>query len=822
MKRSVKHLFILMAAVMLIAALPLCTPAQAEPMAALAPAARSVKASNWVLNGDFETGNLDNWSAWQGTAVSEDAAAGGNYGVHLTGNGSWGGMLRQDVTVQKGTTYVITFWAKVNAVGANLLFFGASTDTRYAPAQGSNDLWISNTSWKKLTYTVTPTDDTKMAINFSGGGTNTAESVYIDEITMYPEGTEPDQPDLPPAEPLTLLSFGVVNNRPMTESKNRIDNGSFETAASAQWAVDTFLSDRVSVVRDSTTPDGQQALFFNTSGTTEPEWHVFWVEVEKNTNYTFSAWLKGSFLSADSVGRATIGVIDPNNKKFLTMPEKNRDVAGGMFSTNMRQLVPTAWDGRWHLRSVTFNTEEKTTVGIALYGYGTELWVDGLALFEVGDGKKYTSDTMNAMISPTAEEHKIVCAPADSLIQNATMEDTASTFWQTGNGWQNGFMGFADNQYEYGRSLMYTGSENAYGLHYIRWIDVKPHTRYTFSADVKILQDGAGMLTLVDGKLRSCTNFMEISFSSEDFGADWFSLCFTFDTDAFDVIGIGVCDLGGRALIDNVRLFEAEDGAPGEDTFVARADGWYQENGQWAYYENGRKVKAAWKKDSVGWCYLDADGYMAIKQWIMDSVGWCYVGGDGYCVTNKWVADSVGWCYLDGSGRMATNKWIKDSVGWCYVGNDGYCVTNKWVADSVGWCYLDGSGRMVTNKWIMDSVGWCYVGGDGYCVTNKWVADSKGWCYLDGNGRMATNQWIADSKGWCYVDGSGYCVTNQWVKDSKGWCYLDGDGRMVYSRWVDHGGKRYYINASGYMVTGKQTIGGKQYTFDASGACISG
>ena len=115
------------------------------------------------------------------------------------------------------------------------------------------------------------------------------------------------------------------------------------------------------------------------------------MEVEKNTNYTFSAWLKGSFLSADSVGRATIGVIDPNNKKFLTMPEKNQDVAGGMFSTNMRQLVPTAWDGRWHLRSVTFNTEEKTTVGIALYGYGTELWVDGLALFEVGDGKKYTS-----------------------------------------------------------------------------------------------------------------------------------------------------------------------------------------------------------------------------------------------------------------------------------------------------------------------------------------------------------------------------------------------------------------------------------------------
>ena len=98
--------------------------------------------------------------------------------------------------------------------------------------------------------------------------------------------------------------------------------------------------------------------------------------------------------------------------------------------------------------------------------------------------------------------------------------------------------------------------------------------------------------------------------------------------------------------------------------------GWVQEDGKWAYYIDGEKFRGGWMKDSVGWCYLGADGYMATNQWIMDSVGWCYVGADGYCLTNCWMRDSIGWCYLDSNGRMATNRWILDSVGWCYVGSD--------------------------------------------------------------------------------------------------------------------------------------------------------
>ncbi len=134
------------------------------------------------------------------------------------------------------------------------------------------------------------------------------------------------------------------------------------------------------------------------------------------------------------------------------------------------------------------------------------------------------------------------------------------------------------------------------------------------------------------------------------------------------------------------------------NTSNSNRNGWQLENGKWAFYENGVKLTSIWKADSKGWCYLDADGYMATNKWVRDSKGWCYVGADGYCVTNQWVADSKGWCYLGADGRMVTNKWVADSKGWCYVGADGYCVTDKWVADSKGWCYLGADGRMVTNK----------------------------------------------------------------------------------------------------------------------------
>ena len=161
-------------------------------------------------------------------------------------------------------------------------------------------------------------------------------------------------------------------------------------------------------------------------------------------------------------------------------------------------------------------------------------------------------------------------------------------------------------------------------------------------------------------------------------------------------------------------------GEPGDPVEPAK-NGWVKEDGKWAFYVDDVKVKNQWKKDSNGWCYLGADGYMATDKWIKDSQGWCYVGANGYCVTNTWKKDSKGWVYLGSNGAMLTNAWCKDSKGWCYVGADGYAVTNCWKSDSHGWIYLDKNGSMTKSKWIQDGGKWYYLDQNGYMVAGKTI-----------------------------------------------------------------------------------------------------
>jgi hypothetical protein len=103
--------------------------------------------------------------------------------------------------------------------------------------------------------------------------------------------------------------------------------------------------------------------------------------------------------------------------------------------------------------------------------------------------------------------------------------------------------------------MKYAGSEDSCNTHMIKWIDVKPHTDYTFSVDIRVVKDG-GRLVLIDGKKRDCQLFMMVDFDQLTYGEEWFTTTVHFDTAEFDRIGIAVVDGGGVALLDNMRFFE--------------------------------------------------------------------------------------------------------------------------------------------------------------------------------------------------------------------------------------------------------------------------
>ena len=355
--------------------------------------------------------------------------------------------------------------------------------------------------------------------------------------------------------PIMLTSVGVNRNRPAKASDNLLKDGSFESALGGFSAAAALKS-----VKDSTAPAGEKSLLFDTSAIAEAAWYTFYVDVKKNTEYTFSVWVKGAHLSSTNRGYASVGVADKDNGRFLSYADLP-------FYTQTQQIVPTAWDNGWHLRSVSFNSGNRTKVGIALYGCSSKMWVDDMALYESGQGAVYKSANMTQSISTRIDVEYAYCADAKNLFKNATMDQSAS-YWKDGSGWDGGFLSVANNKYEYGKSLKYTATAQSNGQYYLRWVDVQPNTWYTFSVDMKVLKNGEGRLILLDGKLRNPTEIVSVRFDGDTFGNDWFHYVLRMNTGSHTRIALGVVDGGGSALLDNLRLFKTADGIAGDDTFI--------------------------------------------------------------------------------------------------------------------------------------------------------------------------------------------------------------------------------------------------------------
>ena len=428
---------------------------------------------------------------------------------------------------------------------------------------------------KKGTYKDDAIANSMYKIVVRDGKGNTAESAptnvagveakYVKKATQItPEGPLGIGKDYNDIGSHHLYSFGETNNRPINDSANLIQNGSFESN-STQWA--SLLGSQVTVVTDKTAPEGSKSLYFNTSGNTTESWHTFTVKVKKDTDYVFSAWVKGSTLSASNVGHASIGVIDPDTGKFM-IHEDNR----GRASRANRQIYPTAWDGEWHLRSVAFNSGDLTEVTIALCGDNSHLWVDGLALYKNGDGIKYNDPRATGSLRVNYYADEYSCADNKCLNGNPSVSGTS--YWKEGTGWRNGFLSAVSGG-KSGQALQYKATVDAAGVYYIQWVDVTPNTEYVFSVDAKILENGDGRLALLSDRLLKPEEEVFLEFDQETYGTGWFDFYVTFNSSCFSRVGIAVCDMGGKALLDNIQLFKVSDGK-----LVAANDGHNTAGGQ--------------------------------------------------------------------------------------------------------------------------------------------------------------------------------------------------------------------------------------------------
>ena len=532
--------------------------------------------ANLVKNGDFSNGT-EGWT-WSETAkVDEDNGyISGKPSAWLEHNKAYGEGLTQMIKMEKNTDYVIIFYTKrVSGNGSWDLFLmdGDTINNGNVNIETtSGNRWFNQSAdagWVKTKLEFNSGEMTKAFFKFGPEDDNSG-IFLLDDVSMHKKGYEPSEPDVPviPESGMEMTSYGVLNNRPISADKNILQNGNFE-ATGGQWDVADFHNEYVSVVADDTTRFGSNSLFFNTSALTEADAvkNIFWLELEPNTSYVFSTWIKGALLADDNRGRATVGVVNENGQ-FLA----DREI---LFLDGTRQLVPTSWDDQWHLRSVEFITgSESATVGIALAGWGSKMWIDDMALFKVGDGTKYVSENMGGGVNLSFDFDKIACKEENSLIPDPNMNKAdEAKFWSTSYGWRNGFVSFVDNEYEYGASMKYTSTGDNAATYIIKWVDVEPNTQYTFAVDIKILEDGFGRLGLLDNKKRDKVEFFSVSFDSYDYddseNTGWRTVVTSFNTDVYDRIGIAFVDDGGEVLLDNMRLFKNTDGADVVDAYIA-------------------------------------------------------------------------------------------------------------------------------------------------------------------------------------------------------------------------------------------------------------
>ena len=515
-----------------------------------------------IQNAGFESGELDPWNnLWGSCNVAFDTPGhdGSNYALNFEGPGAWNQVRQDGIAVEPNTDYTLIAYVK-NPININLVVKKGDDSANIADYGVENDM--SNT-WIRHEVSFNSGEETEVCVliisNADGNGT-----AIVDNVQIYKKGEEPEEPepDAPATEgPMSLDEYGVAYNRPVSEDANLIVNGSFENAEGGQWQ--SIISDTLYVVDDETAPEGSKSLYFNTSGVTENNKVIFYVDVEPNTDYVFSAWVKGAFISDDNRFNATFGVTDWKDK-FCVYQD-------AVFSTKERQIVPTAWDNEWHLRSVQFNSGVNVKVGIGFAGAESQMWIDGMALFTVDNAVKYGHPRQISYIigSPLEKGEDGTAADENNLIAGSEMDSTdAVEFWSGAEGYKNGFISFAENEYEYGTSMKYVGDEDSCYTNTIKWLEVEPNTDYIFTVDMRVVKTGGGSLNLLDGKKRDCDAFLMVDFDQYTYGTGWNNIAITFNSGEFDRIGISIVDGGGEALIDNMRLFKAADRVDGSDDYI--------------------------------------------------------------------------------------------------------------------------------------------------------------------------------------------------------------------------------------------------------------
>jgi|GEM_PF-694508 len=135
----------------------------------------------YVINGDFETGDLTGWTVTAAN-ITWTEVANGNFSLQGTNTAKYGAFVKQTVTCEANTDYIITFKAKLAASGGQPRFYikdGAEAVT----LNSSNYYFTGSTEWTTYQIAFNSGEYTSLVI-YPAQGVNNGGDVYYDDIKM--------------------------------------------------------------------------------------------------------------------------------------------------------------------------------------------------------------------------------------------------------------------------------------------------------------------------------------------------------------------------------------------------------------------------------------------------------------------------------------------------------------------------------------------------------------------------------------------------------------------------------------------------------------
>ena len=576
--------------------------------------------SNIISNGGFEQGKDSGWLYGNKNDIelcADDCHSGQN-SLRLAAYRSnvSKGYVYQKITVEPYRDYTLSFYAKgvTSAICQVVSNFGFDYENMTLGSKPANS-YIASTeifgntgnSWENIVLNFNSEKYSEIYLQFDAISgepwyqVKDGNRVLIDDVSLKCLNIEEVNP--PYISKLCCGNSSNNSNGPYitSDDKNLILDNGFESGdlSEGNWNTDSFIGDGISVTNE---PDavrfGEYGLKFFASQ--EKVSGYFAVEVESETEYCFSVWVKMPYYSENNIGKITFGITNLKTRKFI-LP-KEIPTTGTAFCEDY-QLGPQSPDNNWYLMSVCFNSGSHKFIGITISGECTTAYFDNMYLMKSADKISYLKDnTENKSEYKKAEKvgnaEIYDCDTSVNLFQNADFEAEDDTFWNSGLSYEKNVKIFNTREISHQNVLKYENNEiHPDRTYYIKWITVKPNTIYTFSAEYVVKDTGKDSFF---GLIGSSANHIKYPNRIATFGIDeankcnglWQRINCQINTNDAQSIGFVVFNAGGEAYIDSVRFFETY-GSGGE------------QNGSNVKSENNVLNNSGFENGTAGWNFKD-------------------------------------------------------------------------------------------------------------------------------------------------------------------------------------------------------------------------